>query len=33
MHLEALRFTGAAQDKLLRHLRIMRSSSSWNFDR
>ena len=32
MHLEALGFTGAAQDKLLDHLRIMRSSSSWNFD-
>ena len=31
MHLEALGFTGAAQDKLLQHLRIMRSSSSWNF--
>ena len=33
MHLKALGFTGAAQDKLLNHLRIMRSSSSWNFDR
>jgi len=32
LHLEALGFTGAAQDKLLKHLRIMRSSSSWNFD-
>ena len=31
MHLEALGFTGQAQDTLLTHLRIMRSSSSWNF--
>lgn len=32
MHLEALGFTGAKQDKLLKHLRIMRSSSSWKYD-
>ena len=32
MHLEALGFTGAKQDKLLSHLRIMRSSSSWKYD-
>ena len=32
MHLEALGFTGAKQDKILSHLRIMRSSSSWKFD-
>ena len=32
LHLEALGFTGAKQDKLLSHLRIMRSSSSWKFD-
>ena len=32
LHLEALGFTGTKQDKLLSHLRIMRSSSSWNFD-
>ena len=32
LHLEALGFTGAKQDKLLKQLRIMRSSSSWNYD-
>ena len=32
MHLDALGFTGAVQDKLLAHLRTMRSSSSWKFD-
>ncbi len=31
MHLAALGFSGAAQDTLLRQLRIMRSSSSWNY--
>ena len=31
LHLEALGFTGAAQDKVLDHLRIMRSSSSWRY--
>ena len=32
LHLEALGFTDAKQDKLLKHLRIMRSSSSWKYD-
>ena len=32
LHLEALGFKGVAQDKLLRHLRTMRSASSWDFD-
>lgn len=31
LHLAALGFTGAAQDKVLDHLRIMRSSSSWRY--
>lgn len=31
LHLGALGFAGAAQDKVLGHLRIMRSSSSWRF--
>lgn len=31
LHLAALGFTGAAQDKVLGHLRIMRSSSSWRY--
>ena len=31
LHLAALGFTGAAQDRLLAHLRIMRSSSSWRY--
>ncbi len=31
LHLAALGFTGAAQDQLLDHLRIMRSSSSWRY--
>lgn len=31
LHLAALGFTGVAQDKLLDHLRIMRSSSSWRY--
>ncbi|MCY3543894.1 MAG: Eco57I restriction-modification methylase domain-containing protein [Chloroflexi bacterium] len=32
MHLEALGFTGAKQDKLLSHLRTMCSNSSWKYD-
>ena len=31
LHLAALGFTGAAQDQVLDHLRIMRSSSSWRY--